>query len=51
MILTVNEKKLLRLLAVSIKEQSINEIAQKCELTPNGAYKILKKLEQEEISR
>ena len=49
MILIVNEKKLLRLLAVSTKEHSINEIAQKCELTPNGAYKILKKLEQEEI--
>ncbi len=49
MILTVNEKKLLKFLAVSVRDYSINEVARKCVLTPNGAYKILKKLENEGV--
>jgi DNA-binding Lrp family transcriptional regulator len=47
--LTENEKKVLRLLMVSFKDYSINEIAKECGLTPNGAYKILKKFEKEEV--
>ena len=44
--LTRNEKYVLRFLATSRQEYSINEIAKVCSLTPNGAYKILKKLER-----
>lgn len=50
MILTKNEKHVLRLLAASIgKDYSINDIAKACDITPNGAYKILTKLEKEGI--
>lgn len=50
MILTVNERRALRLLAVSFgKERSINDIARECLITPNGAYKILTKLEKEGV--
>ncbi len=48
--LTVNEKKVLRLLMVSSQsDYSINQIAKQCNLAPNGALKILKKFEQEGI--
>jgi len=50
--LTMNESKVLRLLFAAIDEDySINEIARKCGLAPNGAAKILKKLEKEGILR
>ncbi|MDI6737584.1 MAG: winged helix-turn-helix transcriptional regulator [Nanoarchaeota archaeon] len=50
MALTQNEKKVLRFLAASLNEDySINEIAKKCGITPNGAYKLLAKLEKEGI--
>lgn len=50
MALTQNEKKALRLLAASLNEDySINEIAKRCGITPNGAYKLLIKLEREGI--
>ncbi len=50
MVLTVKERRVLRLLAVSFrKEYSINDVARKCNITPNGAYKILVKLEKEGI--
>ncbi len=48
--LTTNEKKVLRFLATSIgKDYSINNVAKLCKLAPNGAYKILLKLEKEGI--
>src|SRR3989338_8454547 len=48
--LTKNEKKVLRLLLTAFnRERSINNIAKECSLAPNGAYKILKKLEKEGI--
>lgn len=48
MLLTKNEKKVLRFLATSLgKDYSINEIARACSLSPNGAYKLLLKLEME----
>ncbi|MBI5065482.1 winged helix-turn-helix transcriptional regulator [Candidatus Woesearchaeota archaeon] len=49
MILTLNEKKVIRFLAASVRDHSINEIAKECDLAPNGAHKILKKLEKEGI--
>ncbi|MDP4012954.1 MAG: hypothetical protein Q8R00_05115 [Candidatus Nanoarchaeia archaeon] len=50
MILTANEKQVLRFLAVSTrKNYSINDIAKACKLTPNGAYKLLVKFEKEDI--
>ena len=50
MMLTLNEKKVLRLLMAAFgKEYSINNIAKECCLAPNGAYKILKKFEREGI--
>lgn len=49
-VLTKNEKKVLRLLAVSFaKDYSINDIARRVNITPNGAYKILQKFGNEEI--
>lgn len=48
MIITVNEKKVLRLLAVA-KTKSINEIARECHITAAGALKILRKLEYEKV--
>lgn len=48
--LTKNEKQVLRFLAAELrKDFSINEIARLCRLSPNGAYKLLKKLEKEGI--
>ncbi len=49
MVLTINEQKVIRFLASSIRDHSINELSKECNLTPNGAYKILKKLEKEEV--
>lgn len=50
MILTVNEKYVLRFLAASTgKNYSINGVARMCKLTPNGAHKILAKLEKEGV--
>ncbi len=47
---TFNEKNVLRTLLTAFKEDySINEIARKCNLSPNGALKILKKFEIEGI--
>src|SRR3989344_39747 len=48
--ITNNEKKILRILLSNINsDYSINEIARKCDLAPNGAYEILKKFEEKEI--
>ena len=48
--LTENEKKVIRTLLFSFGEEySINEIARKCSLAPNGALKILKKFAKEGI--
>ncbi|MEK6963363.1 MAG: hypothetical protein AABX70_02965 [Nanoarchaeota archaeon] len=48
--LTNNEKQVLRWLAVNQKkDHSINEIARSCHLTPNGTYKLLAKLEKEQV--
>ncbi len=48
--ITNNERRILRfLLAHFNSDYSINEIAKKCDLAPNGAYEILKKFEEKEI--
>lgn len=48
--LTHNEKKVLRLILTAFgTDYSINNIAKECGIAPNGAYKILKKLEKEGI--
>ena len=48
--ITTNEKKVLRFLLVNFaKDYSINEIAKRCSLAPNGAYEILKKFEEKGI--
>lgn len=48
--LTLNEKKVLHMLLTAFKEEySINQIARKCKISPNGALKILKKFEKEGI--
>ena len=48
--ITNNEKKVLRFLLANFNsDYSINEIAKKCGLAPNGAYEILKKFEQRDI--
>jgi hypothetical protein len=48
--LTQNEKKVIRLLLFSQQEhQSVNHVASECSLSPNGAHKILTKLEREGI--
>lgn len=48
MILTKNEKHVLRFLATSLgKDYSINEVARICGISPNGAHKLLTKLEME----
>lgn len=50
MVLTRNQKKVLRLLAISSnRDYSINGIAKAVKVAPNGAYKILKKFGKEEI--
>lgn len=48
--LTKNEKKVLRYLLANVYiETSINQISKECHLSPNGAYKILKRLESEGV--
>jgi len=48
--ITTNEKKVLRFLLVNFaKDYSINEIAKRCSLAPNGAYEILKKFEEKGV--
>ena len=48
--LTKNEKKVIKTLLFSFwEEYSINEIARRCSLAPNGALKILKKFAEEGI--
>lgn len=48
--LTVNEKKVLRYLLVNFdRDKSINEVAKDCLLSPNGAHKLLRKLEREGV--
>lgn len=48
--LTANEKIVLKHLLVHFTSDfSINQIAKSCSLSPNGALKILKKLEAEEV--
>jgi len=48
--ITKNEKKILKfLLAHFDRDHSINEIAKRCRLAPNGAYIILKKFEKRGI--
>ena len=48
--LTQNEKKVLRMILTSFDtDYSINNIANECKLSPNGAYKILIKFEKEGI--
>ncbi len=50
MILTENEKHVLRFLAVKPEaDYSINDVAKACSITPNGAYKMLRKLEKEGV--
>lgn len=50
--LTNKEKLILRLLlSCSGSDYSINQIAKECKITPNGAYKILKKFEKEGVLR
>ena len=41
--MTANEKHVLKMLFTAFEDYSINEIARKCNLAPNGALKILKK--------
>ena len=48
--LTKNEKNVIKTLLFSFQDEySINEIARRCNLAPNGAFIILRKLEQEKI--
>ncbi|HLC84922.1 MAG TPA: winged helix-turn-helix transcriptional regulator [Candidatus Nanoarchaeia archaeon] len=47
--LTPNEKRLLRYLASTTQDCSINQLAKDCGLSPSGAHKILKKLEKEGV--
>jgi len=50
MLLTKNEKKVLRFLAANPgNDYSINQIAKQCKMSPNGTYKLLKKQEQQGI--
>ncbi len=44
--LTQNEKNILKFLMTSFNHYSINDISKENKLAPNGAYKILKKLEK-----
>jgi len=46
---TKNEKRVLRYLWVNKRKTSINQIAKDLGLSPNGAHKILKKVENEDI--
>lgn len=48
--LTENEAKILKMLLTAFGEEySINHIAKQCRMAPNGAFKILRKLEKEGI--
>ncbi len=48
--ITANEKKVLKMLLYAFGESySINQIAKECNIAPNGALKILRKFEKEEI--
>jgi DNA-binding Lrp family transcriptional regulator len=48
--MTINENKVLRKILMSFGEDySINQIAKQCNIAPNGAFKILKKLEKQGI--
>ena len=48
--ITKNERKILRFLLTHFdSDYSINEIAKKCDLAPNGAYTILKKFEKKGV--
>src|SRR3989338_8316633 len=48
--ITENAKKVLRFILTAFDvDYSINNIAEECNLTPNGAYKILKKFEKEGV--
>ena len=47
--ITENEKKILKLLFEAFEDYSINFIARKCKLAPNGALKILRKFEGQGI--
>jgi DNA-binding Lrp family transcriptional regulator len=47
--LTQNEKKVLKILLTAFEDYSINQIARLAKLSPNGAYKILKKFRNEGI--
>ncbi len=50
MILTLNERKVLRLLATTIgKSASMNDIGKQCGITSGGAHKILTKLDREGV--
>lgn len=50
MVLTKNEKKLLAFLWKNFRERlSINELSKQVNVTPKGAYKILKKFEEEDL--
>ena len=49
MILTTKEKRVLRFLATSMQDFSINDLAKACKLAPSGAHKVLKKLEKEGV--
>ena len=49
MILTANEKRMLRLLATTGKPQSMNQLGKACGVSSGGAYKILTKLEKEGV--
>ena len=44
--LTINEKKVLRMLFAAFEDYSINQVARRCGLAPNGALKMLKKFEK-----
>lgn len=48
MILTKNEKRVLRLIAIG-KDLSINDVAKECGVSPAGAFKILTKLAKEGV--
>ena len=48
--LTENEKRVLRFLAANAaRDYSINDVAKACNITPNGAHKMLIKLEREGV--
>lgn len=47
--LTDNEKNVLRILLTSFEDLSINQIAKLAKLSPNGAFKILRKFENEGV--